>query len=122
MKAAVLHQLGAKPKYGDFPAPAPGAGESVVRVAAAGVHHLVLARASGRFYTAVPAVPHVVGTDGVGFTGDGERVFFDETVGPHGTWAELTIVPAGRLMPVAPGIDDVTAAALGNTGWPHGPR
>ena len=116
MKAAVLHQLGAKPSYDDFPAPAAEAGASVVRVAAAGVHHLVLARASGRFYTEVPAVPHVVGTDGVGFTDDGERVFFDETVGPHGTWAELTLVTTDRLMPVAPGIDDVTAAALGNTG------
>ena len=112
----MLHQLGARPKYDDFPAPEPGSGHSVIRVTAAGVHHLVLARASGRFYTQVPAVPHVVGTDGVGFTGDGERVFFDEPVEPHGTWAELTVVPTDRLMPVAPGIDDVTAAALGNTG------
>lgn len=83
---------------------------------AAGVHHLVLARASGRFYTEVPAVPHVPGTDGVGYTDDGTRVFFDEPVAPHGTWAEHTLVPVDRLMSVASGIDDVTAAAIGNTG------
>ncbi len=88
MKAAVLHELGATPKCDDVPAPEAGEGESLVRVAATGVHHLVLLRASGRFYGAVPAVPHVVGTDGVGFTDDGTRVFFDETVSPHGTWAE----------------------------------
>ena len=45
MKAAVLHQLGATPEYDDFPAPAADAGASVVRIAAAGVHHLVLAAA-----------------------------------------------------------------------------
>ncbi len=116
MKAAVLHELGGKPKYDEFPAPVANAGASVLRVAAAGVHHLILARASGRFYTEVPAVPHVVGTDGVGYTDDGTRVFFDETLAPHGSWAELTLVPTDALMPVAPGIDDVTAAAVGNTG------
>ena len=116
MKAAVLHELGSSPTYDDFPMPEAGEGATRVRVAAAGVHHIVLARASGRFYTEVPEVPHVVGTDGVGYTDDGTRVFFDEPVAPHGTWAEHTVVPIDRLMPVPPGIDDVTAAALGNTG------
>ena len=116
MKAAVLHALGDTPTYDEFPTPAPTAGTTLVRVTASGVHHIVLARASGRFYTEVPPVPHVVGTDGVGVTPDGDRVFFDEIVAPHGTWAEHTLVPTDRLMPVADGIDDVTAAALGNTG------
>ncbi|MFK4122383.1 zinc-binding alcohol dehydrogenase family protein [Streptomyces longwoodensis] len=116
MKAAVLHELGSAPEYDEFPAPTGGPGNSVLRVAAAGVHHLVLLRASGRFYGGVPEVPHVVGTDGVGFTEDGQRVFFDETVGPYGAWAEQTLVRTDRLMPVAPGIDDLAAAALGNTG------
>ncbi len=116
MKAAVLHKLGSPPAYDEFPAPTGGGGNSMLRVAAAGVHHFVLLRASGRFYGEVPPVPHVVGTDGVGFTEDGERVFFDEPVGPYGAWAEQTLVSTDRLMPVAPGIDDLAAAALGNTG------
>lgn len=81
-KATVLHQLGAKPRHEDFPAPSADDASPVIRVAAAGVHHNVLFRASGKFYGRVPPLPHVVGTDGLGFTPAGERVFFDETVGP----------------------------------------
>jgi NADPH2:quinone reductase len=58
----------------------------------------------------------VVGTDGVGRLGDGTRVYFDESVPPYGSMAERTLVPRDALLPVADGVADEVAAALGNTG------
>ena len=116
MKAAVLQQHGATPVHADFEEPSAGPGQAVVDVAAAGLHHLVLSKASGQFYAGAPPVPSVVGTDGVGRLADGRRVFFDETVAPHGPMAERTLVPEDALSEVPEGVDDAVAAALGNTG------
>ena len=116
MKAAVLVEVGAPPRFGDFAEPEPSKGQIVVEVAAAGVHHLDLAKASGSFYLGPPAVPCVVGSDGVGRTADGRRVFFDAPVAPYGSWAQRALISAAALMEVADEVDDVTAAALGNTG------
>jgi len=88
----------------------------VVEVAAAGVHHFDLAKASGAIHGGAATVPYVVGTDGVGRTPDGRRVFFDAPVAPYGSWAQRTLLSAGDLLDLAEGVDDVTAAALGNTG------
>ncbi len=116
MKAAVLTELGSAPRYSDFPEPQAGEGQAVVEITAAGVNHVDLAKASGFFYTGPPAVPSVVGTDGVGRTSEGRRVYLDTAVPPFGSWAEKALVrPADLLEPVA-GVDDATAAALGNAG------
>jgi NADPH2:quinone reductase len=116
VKAAVLQQHGATPVHDDFEEPSPGPGQAVVDVVGAGVHHLVLAKASGDFYTGPPPVPSVVGTDGVGHLADGRRVFFDQTVAPHGPMAERTLVPEDAMYDVPEGVDDAVAAALGNSG------
>src|SRR5690242_12224918 len=116
MKAAVLNELGAPPRYADFPEPTAGDGQVVVEVAAAGVNHVDLAKASGKFYTGPPPIPSVVGTDGVGRTADGRRVYFDESVPPFGSWAQRNLVRATDLLEPADGVDDLTAAALGNAG------
>jgi NADPH:quinone reductase-like Zn-dependent oxidoreductase len=115
MKAAVLTSTGTAPSYADFPAPTSAAGQVVLDVTAAAVHHLDLTMASGA-YGAPTTVPYVIGADGVGRTDDGRRVFFIAPVSPHGSWAERTLVPEENLLDLADGIDDVTAAALGNTG------
>lgn len=115
MKAAVLTQTGTAPDYADFPDPATSAGQVVVDITAAGVHHLDLTRASGA-YGAPATLPYVIGADGVGRTDDGRRVFFSGPVSPHGSWAERTLVPEENLLDLADGVDDITAAALGNTG------
>src|SRR3954453_7454483 len=47
---------------------------------------------------------------------DGRRVYFDATVEPYGSMAERTLVPSDAFLDVAEGVDDVVAAALGNTG------
>lgn len=116
MRAAVLHQVGATPRFADFADPVATEGNEVVQVSAAGVNHLELAKASGTFYTGPPTVPSVLGSDGVGRLSDGRRVFFDTMVAPHGSWAERAVVPRVALLDVADGVDDAVAAALGNTG------
>lgn len=114
MLAAVLRAKGATPRIDDFADPEPGRGQAVVEVTAAGVHHSDLAIAAGAF--GEPDVPRVMGTDGVGRAEDGRRVFFESPVAPYGSYAQRTLVPEGNLLDVAEGVDDVTAAALGNTG------
>jgi NADPH:quinone reductase-like Zn-dependent oxidoreductase len=116
MRAAVLFEHGASPRAEDFDDPQPAAEHVVVDVRAAGLHHLDLHKASGTFYTGPPALPSVVGTDGVGVLPDGRRVYFDATVAPYGSMAERTVVPADVLVDVPDGVDDSVAAALGNTG------
>jgi NADPH:quinone reductase-like Zn-dependent oxidoreductase len=115
MKAAVLHEHDTTPEYGDFEEPSPAPGSAVVDVAAAALHHLDLHKATGRFYMGPPPLPSVVGTDGVGRL-EGRRVYFDATVAPFGSMAERALVPEDVLFEVADGLDDATAAALGNTG------
>lgn len=116
MHAAVLTALGEAPRYGTFDAPSPAKDQEVVRVLAAGINHLDLAKASGTFYTGPPPVPSVVGSDGVGLTDDGRRVLFDTPVPPYGSWAERSLVSSADLLDVADGVSDAVAAALGNTG------
>ncbi|MBA3905086.1 MAG: zinc-binding alcohol dehydrogenase family protein [Pseudonocardiales bacterium] len=116
MKAAVLTELGAPPQFADFPEPHAVDDQVVVEVAAAAVNHVDLAKASGTFYTGPPPLPSVVGSDGVGHTPDGRRVFFDASVPPYGSWAQRSLVARTDLLEPAEGIDDVRAAAVGNTG------
>jgi NADPH2:quinone reductase len=116
MRAAVLHGHGEPPRAGDFDEPSEADGHVVAEVAAAGVNHLDLLKASGQFYTGPPPLPSVVGSDGVARLADGRRVFFDKTQAPYGAMAERTLVPEDELLDVAEGVDDHVAAALGNSG------
>jgi NADPH:quinone reductase-like Zn-dependent oxidoreductase len=119
VKAAILHEHGATPQYGDFDEPQPQDGAVVVEVAAAAIHHLDLHKATGTFYTGPPPLPSAVGTDGVGTTA-GRRVYFDEIVQPFGSMAERSLAREDALFDVPDDLDDAVAAALGNTalgGW-----
>jgi NADPH2:quinone reductase len=117
VRAAVLHDHGGTPSFAEFDEPSEPAGqEAVVDVAAAGLHHLDLLKATGTYYTVPPPLPSVVGTDGVGRLADGRRVYFDHTVPPHGSMCERTLVPLDAMLEVAEGVEDIVAAALGNTG------
>src|SRR5689334_14860402 len=116
MRAAILHEHGAAPEPGDFADPEGAPGCVLVEVAAAGLHHLDLHKASGTFYLGPPPLPSVVGTDGVGRLPDGRRVYFDTTVAPYGSMAERALVSADGLLAVAGGVEDAVAAALGHPG------
>jgi NADPH2:quinone reductase len=116
VNAAVLSATGKPPVYADFDEPVAGEGQVVVEMAAAAVHHVDLARASGSFYLGPPPLPSALGSDGVGRLPDGRRVFVDSAVVPFGTWAQRALASTDSLLDVADGVDDATAAALANTG------
>ncbi len=116
MQAAVVNVLGQPPKYQSFPDPAPGEGEVLVHVSAAGLHPIVKALASGAHYAGGTEVPMVPGVDGVGTLEDGNRVYFTFARKPWGSMCERTVCPRSRCLPLPEGLDDALAAALANPG------
>ena len=100
----------------ELPDPVPGPGEVLVRVAWSGVNFIDTYRRAGVYKI---AFPHVVGSEGAGTVlalGDGVD---DLSVGQHvawsdvpGSYAELVVAPAARLVPVPDGIGLDVAAAL----------
>jgi len=116
MKAAVVYEASKAPVFADFEAPTARAGEELITVKAAALTHFTKARASGTHYSAGGSLPAIAGSDGVGVTQDGRRVYFILPGAPFGAMAEVTRVRAGYCIPVPDGIDDVTAAALANPG------
>ncbi|CAG4894456.1 quinone oxidoreductase family protein [Paraburkholderia saeva] len=116
MKAAVVHDFNAPPRYGDFADPVAVAGETLVQVRAAALSQLVKSQASGRHYSSGKALPLVPGIDGVGLLPDGRRVYFAFPRGIFGAMAQTTVVKTAYCVPVPDGVDDVTAAAIGNPG------
>ncbi|TAL94284.1 MAG: zinc-binding alcohol dehydrogenase family protein [Paraburkholderia sp.] len=116
MKAAVVHDFNASPRYGDFADPVAEPGETLVQVRAAALSQLVKSQASGRHYSSGKTLPLVPGVDGVGLLPDGRRVYFAFPRGPFGAMAHTTVVKTAYCVPVPDDVDDVTAAAIGNPG------
>ncbi|WP_114241553.1 zinc-binding alcohol dehydrogenase family protein [Dyella sp. C9] len=116
MKAAVVYGAGQSPRYADFHEPLPLAGEELVSVRASALSQFTRSRASGRHYSASGEFPAVAGSDGVGVTQDGRRVYFALPEAPFGAMAERSRVSASRCVDLPPDIDDVTAAAIANPG------
>ena len=116
MKAALIAAPGALPVYADFTEPEPRAGHEIVTVSASALTQLTRARASGAHYSADSVFPAVPGSDGVGRTADGRRVYFFLPEAPFGAMAERSLVGARRCLPVPDSLDDITAAALANPG------
>ncbi|ABD89618.1 quinone oxidoreductase family protein [Rhodopseudomonas palustris] len=116
MQAAVISRAGETPVFGEFNAPQPCEGESLVTVTAAAISHLVKGRAAGTHYSASGQFPLVVGIDGVGRLEDGRRVYFVLPRAPFGSMAERTVVRTAQCIALPDDLDDVTAAALANPG------
>ena len=103
------------------PVPRPGAGEALIRVAAAGVNYPDLLQRQGK-YPPPPGASDVPGLEvagqvvavGEGATGLalGERVCALVT---GGGYAEYCLAPAPQCLPVPRGMDDVSAAAIPET-------
>jgi NADPH:quinone reductase-like Zn-dependent oxidoreductase len=110
MRAAILREYGATPQVGEFEAPD---GEVVVDVLAAGLNPIDLRIASGTLAARRPPLPCVVGSEGVGRTADGRRVYFGSS---SGSLAERAAVPAEELVEVPEGIEDAHALAYGIAG------
>jgi NADPH2:quinone reductase len=106
----------------DLPNPQLQAGQALVRVTSAGVtplDHTVLAG----LHPSAKKPPLVPGNEGAGIVMDdpfgrcsmGERVLFfagPGGVSQDGTYAEMTVVPAGNLAPLPEEIPDEIAAGL----------
>jgi len=112
MKAAIVKALGQPPVFGSVEEPQVQAGEVLIEVTLAGIKQLDRAMVAGTHYSSPRTLPIVPGTDGVGYTPDGQRVYFASFRQPHGALAERTV--ASWTVPVPEGVDDATAAALIN--------
>jgi len=85
-------------------------------VRAAALSNLTRMRATGSHYSATGVFPAVAGTDGVGVTQDGRRVYFVLPAAPNGAMATMTAVSAEHCIDLPADLDDVTAAAIANPG------
>jgi NADPH:quinone reductase-like Zn-dependent oxidoreductase len=121
MKAVVVHQYGGPEvlKFEDYPDPAPGPGEVLVRVAATSVNPIDYKRRAGLTKDFYPIqFPGLIGVDiagtvvkiGPGVQGfsAGDQVFALAA----DTYAELCVVKAAILAKVPKGLDLIQAAAL----------
>jgi len=121
MKAIVVHEYGGPDvlKFEDYPDPAPGRGEVLVRIAAASVNPIDYKRRAGLTKDFYPIhFPGLIGVDmagtvvsvgpGVENFGAGNRVF----AMADNTYAELCVVKADALADIPEGLDLIPAAAL----------
>ncbi|WP_335982296.1 NADPH:quinone oxidoreductase family protein [Streptomyces sp. CA2R106] len=131
MKAWRVHHNG-EPREAmrldDIATPAPGAGEVLLRVRAAGVNFPDALLCRGQ-YQVRPPLPFTPGVElcgevvepGAGVTGlaPGDRVISPAAL-PAGAFAEYVVVPAAGVLPAPAALDDAEAAALHvgyQTGW-----
>jgi NADPH:quinone reductase-like Zn-dependent oxidoreductase len=116
MKAAIVTAAGKTPIYADFEKPVAKEGEQLIAVRASALSNLTKSRASGAHYSATGIYPAIAGTDGVGITPDGRRVYFAMPEAPFGSMAEFCPSNTRRLVDIPDSLDDVTAAAIANPG------
>lgn len=116
MKAAIVTAAGRTPIYGDFDRPVAQDGEQIISVRAAALSNLTKSRASGAHYSSAGIYPAIAGTDGVGRTQDGRRVYFAMPEPPNGSLAEFCPINARRCVDIPDSLDDITAAAIANPG------
>ncbi|HXQ29608.1 MAG TPA: quinone oxidoreductase [Gemmatimonadales bacterium] len=118
MKAVRVHQVGGPEalRYEEAPDPAPGSGEALVRVAAAGVNFIDVYQRMGRYPLAMPFTVGQEASGTVAATGPGvtsvavgDRVAY---AGANGAYAQFAVVNAERLVPVPPSVDLDQAAAV----------
>ena len=95
--------------FADFTDPVAGEGEEVVDVLAAGLNPVDLMRMSEG------EVPSVPGNEGVGLL-RGERVYFERTLAPFGSFAQRAKVSAGLPIPLAAELGNGAALTIGIAG------
>jgi len=117
MRAIRVHQYGGPEamRLEDLPTPAPGAGQVLVRIEAAGVNFIDVYQRTGLYKGALPVplgleAAGVVEAVGAGATGVkvGDRVAWTSV---PGSYATHNLVPADRLVPLPAGVDARTGAA-----------
>jgi len=107
----------------EVPVPRPGAGEVLVRMAAAPINPSDLGALSGLSYSGTRSYPFTPGIEGSGTVvavGSGvlakmlrgKQVACSSIVGGDGTWAEYMVTSAKLCVPLKPGVDLESAAML----------
>jgi NADPH:quinone reductase len=118
MKAIVIEQFGGPEvmRVADVPVPEPGAGQVLLRVEASGVNFIDVYHRTGLYKQPLPLTlgKEAAGTVekvGAGVTDvrAGDRVASESVLG---SYAELALVPADRVVPLPDGMDARTAAAV----------
>jgi NADPH2:quinone reductase len=114
VRAARLHEIGGVPTVDEIDAPT---GVEVLEVTASSLNPVDISTGSGRFYGGSPETPYVIGSEAVGRTADGRRLWTSAT---H-TMAERVPLPEPDLAVEIPdGVADDLALACGVaglTGW-----
>lgn len=114
MRAAVLHEVGTIPVFGDFREPEDGDGRTVAEVVAAGVNPADLFIAAGRYGPV--ELPMVVGLEGIARLDDGRRVYFNGVPRPFGSMAQFAPIDAEAAFSVPDDLASGLAVALGIAG------
>ncbi len=117
MKAIVYTEFGDPEvlKLEERPAPIPGPGQALVKVAAAGVNFIDIYQRAGWYKVPLPAIPggeaagvvEAIG-EGVSEAAPGDRVAF---FGASGCYAEYALAPADKLAPLPPELSFEQGAA-----------
>jgi NADPH2:quinone reductase len=118
MKAIRVHSLGGPEvlTFEDVPDPAPGEGQALVRVEAAGLNYIDVYFRTGLYKS--PSMPFIPGQEAAGIVeavgpgvtevAPGDRVAF---AGAQGTYAGLAVAPAAKLVKIPEGVSTRQAAA-----------
>lgn len=119
MKAIRVHSFGGPEvlTLEDIPTPEPGAGQVLIKIAAAGINYIDIYHRSGLYPNQLPLTLGVEAAGTVAALGPdvsevrvGDRVAY---TGAPGAYAEYAVVPAQRLVPVPSDLSlDQAAAAL----------
>jgi NADPH:quinone reductase len=117
MKAIQIKQVGGPEamELAELPVPQPKPNEAVLKVVAAGVNFIDVYNREGRYKVQTPFVLGQEGAGTVTAVGDqvkglkpGEPVAWTSVLG---SYAEYAAVPADRLVPIPPGVEERQAAA-----------
>jgi NADPH:quinone reductase len=117
MKAVRVHEFGGPEvlRLEDVPTPQPGAGEALVKIAAAGVNFIDIYHRTGLYPQKLPmglgmeaaGTVEAVGPDVTEFQAGNHVAFSNQ----QGAYAEYIVVPAAKLVPVPAELDLPLAAA-----------
>ncbi|MBV8350183.1 MAG: NAD(P)H-quinone oxidoreductase [Mycolicibacterium sp.] len=115
---AVVVEPAEQLSYSEVPDVRPGAGEALIKVAAAGVNRADLLQAAGH-YPPPPGASGILGMEASGTIMQLGDAVTDWSVGQEvcallagGGYAEFVAVPAPQVMPIPAGVETVAAAGL----------
>ncbi len=115
MKAAVVDDFGAPPRYREIDEPtADGPDTQVVDVLAAALSPRVRSQASGSHYSSTGELPLIPGIDGVARTDSGELRYFLLPDTNRGAMAQRVAIDPRRSIPLPKNADPVLVAAAMN--------